>query len=296
MPSKHKAGGCNCCGCTCTFELVDCDYSWDCPDAVRTVFFGECDGDWVEVADTGSSGTATVKKNRQYKLDVYCVDSETITRTYNLGVITTDVDCASDCIPNPIGDCECAETSTTKRAIPTADITVSGTSATCSDCGGSASSANFDGTYTVACNDTVVLYKATLLKAACPSKAGDDVYVIESFSISYFVDSTNISVNFALAARLYTQGPGVPNPCPSITSSCPAASSSILLNACIWTGGDSSQISYKSCINYDTCGNDEESFKKQCVSTLTGTMTCIPYPPFFVKLCNYSGVSVSVSI
>lgn len=296
MPSKHKAGGCSCCGCSCTFELVDCDYSWDCPDAVRTVFYGECESDWIEISDTGSSGTATIKKDREYKLDVYCDDSVTITRTYNLGVLSTDVDCDSDCVPNPIDNCECALTDTTKRSIATCDVTVGGTVATCTDCGGSASSHNWDGTYTVDCNDSIDLFKATLVKAACGSRSGDDVYVIEGLRISFDSDGTSITVVFTLEARLATVGAGAPNPCPTVTTSCSAYASALRLNQCEWIGTDTSLITWKNCINYDDCGNDSTSSKKECVTSLYGTMTCIPLPPFFVNLCAYSGISVSVSI
>lgn len=305
MPGKHNAGGCGCCGgpppCDCTFDLVDCELTWDCPLAFKTILYKSCATVWTKTKQATTTGTVTVQADYEYKLELYCEDTETPTITYDLGVLVTSgehPECDSDCIPQPdIGACECVEDAYTKRSIAVADVTVSMASgATCTSCSTSITGHDWSGTYTVPCVSSgfsVAYYKATLIQTNC-SGGGNDHYVIERLAISYQVDSDSpgyISMDVSIGAWLYQPATGLGNPCPTVTTTyCTAIDSSLGLNGCQWTGIDYDAVDWNACLNFDTCGNSSTVLRKGCVSTLTLTKSCTSAPPFFVTLCNYNAI------
>lgn len=279
---------CNCDCCGCQFNLNDCIYSWDCTGVTEVRLYRDCSGVWELVAQTGGTGSSGIKAGEEYRAEVDCASGNT--HSYNLGVLVSTIahpECTSDCDPTtpPTGSCQCASDATTRRDVVSADVVITGTG-TCTDCGSTVSGNDWSGTYTVDCGDFVIYHKATLIQAACPSRIGDDVYALEELRIDVVSNSFETYAQVLLTARLLVVPAGQPNPCPTVTTS--GCSGGLDFNRAVGIKIDRTFIDFKSCFNFQACGNTGTTVRKACVSTLVNDTTFEQFSPFFTTLCDYS--------
>jgi hypothetical protein len=302
MPSKHPAGGCGCCiDCDCTFELVGCVFSWECPTALNVKLLRLCSGIWYLIAEGAPTGSATVARNVEYKLEVYCETLDTPSQTYDLGTLTTNSSCTSDCITiTAPTNCQCADSSTTKKTSLVASVTISNGAGSCTLCSNTVSGYDWSGTYDVDCGDILSLWKSTLIQAACtaPGFGGQDVYVIEWLEIRFLSNatpnSTGTYVQAVLTAQQYLGSdpcPGGPHPSGS-AGTCVTGGTSI--NRCSLIGNNTETIDFSGCSNPNPC-NSGSAAQRKCISSLALTTGCQQLPPFFITLCNYSSISGSAT-